>query len=713
NENKKSYLFFGDESGRLNIITFKYPHIGFFDKTKNKKSHSALEIGWKVDRDGRFEDHEDFIQYSNILVSSGNLIESLKFIPFNKTIVVSTASYNKSLVILDPESKKKEYTFSLYDSCSCFDINMPMHILVTASNHSPIYIWDVYSPNKPISRLEIPGRRVISLKIHYPIGYLYSLTSNSVVEVWDLKDDNLVQTVELHFPIANFIQFEFEPFTMSLFINDNENNLVITCKDYIAHLVLGENYRLASSVPLTANCAITCMAYSSLFKIIITCAEDSTITFWNLLNGAKLFTIPNAHDKEEITECTLDRLERNLFTGALSGTIKVWNVANGQLMQSYDTQSDTEITGLTLLDKKRLMIVVGTNKKIISFTDLKFESLEPSPPKHLFGGIDQHNDEILCSDLFMNLLATGGREGEIKIWSIDKKRLFMIIRDKNEEYPAVDRLLFIKQTSSLESTILISSEEGFLNFWKLDFKKDRLLGRFYASRCADQLTFSLTTNKEETILISGDTKGFLYLWDISKTKNSKDQKTFEKPECLKTWRCHDSTIVSCQYIPSFLEGLENDLIVTASSDWCCRVWTENGDYIGSFGQEKKWKLTNQKTYVSNDEINFEQKNVQDQANEEVKIENLNHSSHFEKHTGSKFDYLDSLKFFKSIKKDKTPYLPKLIVYDVDKHTANHSSQLSSRNSDYSYSKLSIHDLEQLTTENVEKALYSRTSSVLL
>lgn len=57
---------------------------------------------------------------------------------------------------------------------------MSMHILATASSRSPIYIWDIYAPNKPISKLQILGRKVISLKIHYPVCYLYALTSNSV-----------------------------------------------------------------------------------------------------------------------------------------------------------------------------------------------------------------------------------------------------------------------------------------------------------------------------------------------------------------------------------------------------------------------------------------------------------------------------------------------------------------------------------------------------
>lgn len=52
---------------------------------------------------------------------------------------------------------------------------------------------------------------------------------------------------------------------------------------------------------------------------------------------------------------------------------QAWNVANGHMVQSFETKSDFEITGLTLVDRKRLMIVVGTNRKIISFIDLKFE----------------------------------------------------------------------------------------------------------------------------------------------------------------------------------------------------------------------------------------------------------------------------------------------------------------------------------------------------
>lgn len=57
---------------------------------------------------------------------------------------------------------------------------MNMHILATSCTKSIIEVWDMYSPIKPMSKLESNGNRAISLKIQYPIGYLFSLTDNLV-----------------------------------------------------------------------------------------------------------------------------------------------------------------------------------------------------------------------------------------------------------------------------------------------------------------------------------------------------------------------------------------------------------------------------------------------------------------------------------------------------------------------------------------------------
>lgn len=56
---------------------------------------------------------------------------------------------------------------------------------------------------------------------------------------------------------------------------------------------------------------------------VITCCDDSSITFWNLLKGSKFLKVANAHDKEEISACCLDNAEKTLYTAARDGSIKV------------------------------------------------------------------------------------------------------------------------------------------------------------------------------------------------------------------------------------------------------------------------------------------------------------------------------------------------------------------------------------------------------
>jgi hypothetical protein len=105
----------------------------------------------------------------------------------------------------------------------------------------------------------------------------------------------------------------------------------------------------------------------------------------------------------------------------------------------------------------------------------------------------------------------------------------------------------------------------------------------------NQSSLALQTNYDDTILFTGDTRGLLYLWDLSRLFDS----DFDKPEILNFWRCHDASITTCQYIKL---QTTVEFICTASTDYCCRVWTLKGDYVGVFGQERKWNLRSSKTF---------------------------------------------------------------------------------------------------------------------
>ena len=91
--------------------------------------------------------------------------------------------------------------------------------------------------------------------------------------------------------------------------------------------------------------------------------------------------------------------------------------------------------------------------------------------------------------------------------------------------------------------------------------------------------------------------------------------------CLRSWRAHDSAVVSVQVISKTSLALDEDLVVTASSDCCCRLWTMQGIYIGSFGQETRWDLNNNNTFqeTMNNKVKTEQNTNIEQA--EQKAEN--------------------------------------------------------------------------------------------
>jgi WD40 repeat protein len=120
----------------------------------------------------------------------------------------------------------------------------------------------------------------------------------------------------------------------------------------------------------------------------------------------------------------------------------------------------------------------------------------------------------------------------------------------------------------------------FLKYNFFCFKKLINVGFFYASAFENQSVISLTSDPLNKYLISGDTKGFIYIWDIEEYKIDGNSNFEESPNCIKSWRAHDDNVESCQFVSSLNGIYDGELIITASSDWCCRLWTIQGTYIG-------------------------------------------------------------------------------------------------------------------------------------
>lgn len=57
--------------------------------------------------------HRQFIEVTTICAFKDDLIKNVKYMNENKTVIVSSGNLSKSVMIIDPELKRKEYVFCL------------------------------------------------------------------------------------------------------------------------------------------------------------------------------------------------------------------------------------------------------------------------------------------------------------------------------------------------------------------------------------------------------------------------------------------------------------------------------------------------------------------------------------------------------------------------------------------------------------------------
>lgn len=73
---------------------------------------------------------------------------------------------------------------------------------------------------------------------------------------------------------------------------------------------------------------------------------------------------------------------------------------------------------------------------------------------------------------------------------------------------------------------------------------------------------------------------------------SNSQEDNSRPPLIKSWKAHDATVVSVEYINHSC----GQFILTASTDFTARLWTIEGHFVGTFGQTMNWDLMNPNTY---------------------------------------------------------------------------------------------------------------------
>ncbi|KAF0025262.1 hypothetical protein F2P81_022143 [Scophthalmus maximus] len=583
---------------------------------------------------GDLSEHRKMVSHHYIPNVHQEPINRVMFEPSTDVIMTSSESDTSSVVFLNVTLKREPYVWKMNQGAKCFDYSTSLQLMVTGGCDRAVRLWTRFVTTRPVATLLGHCATILDVAIYSPVGQIFSYSRDAELRVWDISTHHCLKTVRLQFPcqqpgrIPEHGNFPF------LFLSpplpaETQPHLVVGCKDYLAVLYLAETRRgpggwstnedreTGPEIGPTLSCAL----YNPTLRQVVTGYADSSVSLWDVETGSRRLQILNAHGEDELICMTLDSSHRRLITGARSGTIKVWNLLNGLNLHKLEPVTNSEVTRLTCLHDNKLL-AVGWSQRIIQY--------DIGAAKDLYVRADMswksagvHKSDILavCQCSAMGVVATASHDGEIIIWRLETQGPLLHLERKRQAgvVPPVDTLLFLQHRAANRKLrnrgVLVSSQAGCLSFWSIT-GQTHTYGQFYAPEQPGVRVLSLSSDQPaNTILVSGDTTGWLQIWDISHyALDIQHESVCERPALLQCWKAHERGVVSVEV----LEVADRLFVLSASADGSAGLWTEDGGHVGSLGQEVMWNITDAAAHQR--EI---QNNLREETDEEGRCDGSN------------------------------------------------------------------------------------------
>ncbi|XP_044035697.1 WD repeat-containing protein on Y chromosome isoform X2 [Siniperca chuatsi] len=603
---RPSLLLLGDEKGGLHLMWFLNLSKGLF-KNPSKKENGPQRIFFPD-----LGEHSNMVSYRHVPNIHQEPINRVMFEPSTNVIMTSSESDTTSVVFMNVTLKQEPYIWKFKQGAKCFDYNASLQLMVTGGSDRTVRLWTRFVTTHPVAKLLGHHTTVLDVAIYQPVGQIFSYSRDAELRVWDISSHHCLKTVSLQFPcqqpgrIPEHGNFPFLLLSPPL-PEQIQSHLVVGCKDYLALLSLAETRRGGGGW-LTdegrepgpkIQSALSCALYNSSLRQVVTGHVDSSVSLWDVETGKRRLQILNAHGEDELTCMALDSSRRRLITGARNGTIKVWNLLNGLNLHKLEPVTNSEITGLSCLHDNRLLAVgwsqlvaqydIAAAKDLYVRADMSWKS----------SGVHKSDILAVCPCSALGVVATASHDGDVIIWRLETQGPVLHLKRPTQRgvVPPVDSLLFLQHRAGNRKLrnrgVLVSSQAGCLCFWSIT-GQTHTYGQFYAPEQPGERVLSLSSDQpKNTILVSGDTMGWLQIWDICHFALDIQHETVcVRPPLLQCWKAHNRALLSVEVF----EVADRLLILTASADGSAGLWTKDGDHVGSFGQEVMWNITDPATY---------------------------------------------------------------------------------------------------------------------
>ncbi|XP_053561542.1 WD repeat-containing protein 64-like [Bombina bombina] len=340
---------------------------------------------------------------------------------------------------------------------------------------------------------------------------------------------------------------------------------------------------------------------------------NNTVKIWDMDDHSCLFTActKNSHIRGELTSCLYIPHTKSLY-------LTTDSIAFLQLMLKSAAQPHLDLTHSEPVlcckyNKTFRQVVSCSEGSVVKVWD--FDTGKP-----VFEFNDAHGDAaITCItfDLSERRLISGGRDGCLKLWNYNngqclhtlkkgntsdeicdctyveinkskfivavgwdrKINMYIVIADNS-----ISKILFLKtrKTTLQEAACLVSNgPQGCVYFWNV-LNGGKLLANFTPSRMGYRVS-SIAVDKDDALMFVADSIGFIYVYDIKEYALHGIEK--EPAKTVNHWRAHVNMITHLEVIK------EDNVVLSSSLDCTMRLWSLNGEFIGTFGQRDLWEIS--------------------------------------------------------------------------------------------------------------------------
>ncbi|XP_022055851.2 WD repeat-containing protein 49 [Acanthochromis polyacanthus] len=475
--------------------------------------------------------------------------------------------------------------FNIYKGVKTFDLCQKHSLLATGGMDRLIRLWNPHFTGKPTGVLKGHAAPIVFLCISSEESQIFSVSTDNTVKIWHIQDQCCLFTADpkesgIHGDISTC---SYSPAMKCLYI----------AADCLAVLSLKLRPRLHSRLMASHNEPVMCCGFSEEFRQVVSCTEGSVVKVWDFDSGQQVFEFGGTHDLSSITCMTFDLKGRRLITGGTDGCLKIWNFNNGQCLKTLKKDGERhEVCDCLFLKvhRKSYVMSVGRARRIDIYLDIPEDSHHVQKPQPSWQDDmkNGHKDDILCvAQCPPSLLATSSYNGEIIVWNVISGRvqcrLVSPLPAQHQNAEALDTsvpsIIFLKnlQQLSLTTALLSSGAKGCVNLWNV-LSEGKFVSTFKASKFQQKITKMAKTDKD-TLLYAADRIGYIYVY--STEKFAPEQKS---PRAENVWRAHTSTITGLQVV-------DNDqVLLTSSTDHTVRLWSAQGEFIGTFGQPESWNV---------------------------------------------------------------------------------------------------------------------------